>query len=70
MALPDFDESTIRALATDASYYRGEEYYEFGAVRNLVLEGDGYGAQVYGMVNAGRRSPIPNGFRNSSRRQP
>ncbi len=48
MALADFDESTIRALATDASYYRGEEYYEIGAVRNLVLEGDAYRAHVHG----------------------
>ena len=48
MALPDFEESTIRAYATDSSYYRGEDYYEIGAVRNLVLEGDAYRAHVHG----------------------
>lgn len=39
MKPPGFDESTIRSLAADASYYRGEEYYEAGAVGGLTLEG-------------------------------
>ncbi len=28
MALPEFDESTIRSLASKHSYNRGEEYYQ------------------------------------------
>ncbi len=48
MARPDFDESTIRILATSHAYARGEEYFESGSVSNLVLKDDGYRANVYG----------------------
>lgn len=48
MKPPDFDESAIRSLAADASYYRGEEYYEAGEVSGLTLEGDVYRAYVQG----------------------
>ena len=45
---PEFDESTIRALATDQSFYRGQDYFEGGMARGLVLEGDAYKAYVQG----------------------
>ncbi|MDH3605218.1 MAG: SWIM zinc finger family protein, partial [Candidatus Tectomicrobia bacterium] len=48
MGLPEFDEEVIRDLATETSYDRGEEYADYGAVRNLVLEGESYRAHVYG----------------------
>ena len=48
MGLPEFDEQVIRDLATEMSYDRGEEYANYGAVRNLVLEGETYRAHVYG----------------------
>ena len=48
MARPEFDDSTIRALATSTSYDRGEEYMAYGVVHNLVLEGETYRAHVYG----------------------
>jgi hypothetical protein len=48
MGLPEFDEEVIRDLATEMSYARGEEYADYGAVRNLVLEGETYRAHVYG----------------------
>ena len=48
MGLPQFDEEVIRDLATETSYERGEEYADYGAVRNLVVEGETYRAHVYG----------------------
>lgn len=48
MGLPEFDEEVIRGLATETSYVRGEDYADYGAVRNLVLEGETYRAHVYG----------------------
>lgn len=48
MAPPSFNEFTIRDMATEKSYYRGEDYFESGAVRNLELRGDEYRAYVYG----------------------
>lgn len=48
MGLPEFDEKVIRDLATEMSYDRGEEYANYGAVRNLVLAGETYRAHVYG----------------------
>lgn len=48
MGLPEFDEEVIRDLATETSYDRGEAYANYGAVRNLVIEGDTYRAHVYG----------------------
>lgn len=44
----EFDESTIRALASGQSFYRGQDYFEGGLVRGLVLEGDAYKAYVQG----------------------
>ena len=46
MALPEFDESTIRSLASKHSYNRGEEYYQAGGVNDLVLKDDIYYASV------------------------
>ena len=48
MGLPEFDEDVILALATDASYDRGGQYADGGAVRNLVRDGETYRAEVYG----------------------
>jgi len=45
---PRFDPSTIRTLANDNSYYRGEQYLKSGAVHKLILDGDTYRAHVYG----------------------
>jgi hypothetical protein len=46
MGLPQFDEEGIRDLATETSYERGEEYADYGAVRNLVVEGETYRAHA------------------------
>lgn len=48
MGLPQFDDEVIRDLATETSYDRGEEYADYGAVHNLVVEGEIYRAHVYG----------------------
>ena len=47
MGLPEFDEDVILALATDASYDRGSQYADGGAVRNLMRAGETYRAEVY-----------------------
>lgn len=48
MNAPTFDKTTIRTLATDNSYYRGEQYLKTGRVRNLVIDDHTYRAHVHG----------------------
>ena len=48
MPVPRFDEPTIRAMATNHSYSRGQEYFESGTVSHLVLEDGVYRAEVHG----------------------
>ncbi len=48
MSSHTFDKTTIRTLATDNSYYRGEQYLRMGKVRNLVIDDNTYRAHVHG----------------------
>ena len=51
MSHPYFDESTVGSLASDHAFMRGEQYAEGGAVSDLSVEGETYGAIVYGKHN-------------------
>ena len=51
MTQPFFDESTVRTLASNHIFMRGEQYSEGGAVSDLTVEGETYGAIVYGKHN-------------------
>ncbi len=48
MGLPQFSASDIEDLASYSTYERGEEYADFGAVRNLIIEHETYRAHVHG----------------------
>ncbi len=48
MSSHTFDKTTIRTLATDNSYYRGEQYLRAGRVRKLVIDDHTYRAHVHG----------------------
>jgi len=48
MSAPKLTEATIRRLASDRSFSRGEEYYNSGAVSDLVRRGNSLQAQVEG----------------------
>jgi len=45
---PNFDEAVIRQHAGPESYRRGQDYYEQGAVRNIVRRGQQLQAEVEG----------------------
>ena len=46
--LPNFSEAIIRQHASPESYRRGQDYYEQGAVRNIVRRGQQLQAEVEG----------------------
>ena len=48
MPLPEYDEATIRSIASDRAFYRGEEYCEGGCVSKIVTSADSFYANVYG----------------------
>ena len=50
MALPEFNEETILALANGTSYSKGVGYARRGAIQKLVLEGETYRAKVQGYL--------------------